>query len=163
MRGLVIALALSLVGLAGCPKTAEPVAPSVLTPAEVVTAGKATIEKWRQAYELRSAATLGALYAHDVDLVVVLEGSTFLGWTAVEGMLTERLKNSGEIHIRLKDVGVASLGPDAASVYATMTREVVAPGGTTSVTETGIVTFVLRKQGDAWVIGVEHYSYKRGT
>ncbi len=161
MRGLVIACALSLAGLAGCPKTAEPVAPSSLTPPEVVTEGKATIEKWRQAYELRSADTLGALYAHDVDLVVVLEGQTFLGWDAVEGMLKERLKLAGEIHIRLKDTSVSALGPDAAFAYTTMTREIQAAGGSTTVTENGILTLVLRKQGDTWVIGSEHYSYKR--
>ena len=161
MRGLVIALALSLAGLAGCPRSAQVAAPSTLTPAEVVTAGKATIEKWRQAYELRSADTLGELYAHDVDLVVVLEGQTFLGWDAVGGMLKERLKLADKIFIRLKDTSVVSLGPEAAFAYATMTRETVAAGGSTSVTENGIVTFVLRKQGDAWIIGSEHYSYKR--
>jgi ketosteroid isomerase-like protein len=161
MRGLLIAIALSVTALAGCPKSAEPVAPSNLTPAEVVTAGKATIEKWRQAYELRSADSLGDLYAHDVDLVVVLEGQTFLGWDAVGGMLKERLKLADKIFIRLKDTNVISLGPDAASAYATMTREIVAAGGSTSVTENGIVTFTLRKQGENWVIGSEHYSYKR--
>jgi ketosteroid isomerase-like protein len=161
MRCLVIALALSLAGLAGCPKSAAPVAPSTLTPAEVVTAGKATIEKWRQAYELRSAETLGAMYAQDIDLVVVVEGQTFLGWDAVGGMLNERLKSADKIFIRLKDTSVISLGTDAAFAYATMTRESVATGGSTSLTENGIVTFVLRKQGENWVIGSEHYSYKR--
>lgn len=158
MRRLLIALALSL---AGCPKTAAPVAPSTLTPAEVVTAGKATLEKWRQAYELRSADTLGALYAHDIDLVVVLEGQAFLGWDAVGAMLNERVKMADKIFIRLKDTSVISLGPDAAFAHATMTRETVAAGGSTSMTENGIVTMVLRKQGDNWVIGSEHYSYKR--
>ncbi|MFN0250717.1 MAG: YybH family protein [Kofleriaceae bacterium] len=161
MRGIVIALALSLSGLAGCPRTAAPVAPSTLTPAEVVTAGKATIEKWRQAYELRSADALGAMYAQDIDLVVVVEGTALLGWDAVGGMLKERLKLADKIFIRLKDTSVVSLGADAAFAYATMTREIVAAGGSTSVTENGIVTFVLRKSGDNWVIGSEHYSYKR--
>lgn len=160
MRSLV-ALALSLAVLAGCPKPAAPVAPSSLTPPEVVAAGKATIEKWRQAYELRSADTLGALYAHDVDLVVVLEGQTFLGWTAVDGMLKERLKMADEIHIRLKDQSVIALGTSAAFAYATMTREIKAAGGSTTVTENGIVTFTLRLSGEDWVIGSEHYSYKR--
>lgn len=161
MRRLLIALALSTAGLAGCPKSAPVVAPSTLTPAEVVTAGKATLEKWRQAYELRSADTLGELYAQDVDVVVVLEGQTFLGWDAVGAMLKERLQMADKIFIRLKDTSVISLGPDAAFVYATMTRETVAAGGSTSVTENGIVTMVLRKQGDSWVVGSEHYSYKR--
>ena len=159
MRWLLITLSLAV--LAGCPKTAAPGAPRTLTPAEVVTAGKATIEKWRQAYELRSADTLGELYAHDVDLVVVVEGQTYLGWDAVGAMLKERLKVVDKIFIRLKDQSVVSLGPDAAFAYATMTRESVAAGGSTSVTENGIVTMVLRKQGDNWVIGSEHYSYKR--
>lgn len=160
MRGLVIAAVLSLVGT-GCPKQSAPAAPSTLTPAEVVTAGKATIEKWRQAYELRSADTLGQLYAHDLDLVVVFEGTTFLGWSAVETMLKDRIARSGDIRIRLKDLAVISLATDVAFAYATMTRETAAAGGSTTVTETGILTLVLRKQGDSWVITSEHYSYKR--
>ena len=35
--------------------------------------------------------------------------------------------------------------------------------GTTTVTESGALTVVLHKAGDAWQIVTEHWSYKRGS
>ncbi len=40
-----------------------------------------------------------------------------------------------------------------------MTREIAT--GATTVTENGTLSLVLEKQSDAWVIVLEHYSYKR--
>ena len=54
---------------------------------------------------------------------------------------------------------VSSLAPDVATAFATMTRELTAD--TTTITENGTLTLVLRKQGDKWLITSEHYSYKR--
>ena len=42
---------------------------------------------------------------------------------------------------------------------AVMTREL--GDGVTTVTESGALTIVLRKDGDSWLIVTEHYSYKR--
>ncbi len=158
MRSLVITLAILV---AGCPKggSQEPVAPSAVTPKEVVTAVKATVEQWRQGYEVRSVETLAKLYAHDVDVVVVQEGQTMIGWSSVEAYLKDRIARAGQIHIRLKDVSVVALGLEAASVTATMTREL--SEGTTTVTENGTLTLVVRRTADGWVISSEHYSYKR--
>lgn len=158
MRSLVITLAILV---AGCPKggSQEPAAPSAVTPKEVVTAVKATVEQWRQGYEVRSVETLAKLYAHDVDVVVVQEGQTMIGWSSVEAYLKDRIARAGQIHIRLKDVSVVALGLEAASVTATMTRELTE--GTTTVTENGTLTLVVRRTPDGWVIGSEHYSYKR--
>ena len=125
----------------------------------MVAAAKATIEKWRQAYEIRSVDALAQLYAPDIDLVVVQEGTTSLGWSSVEAMLKDRIARTGAIHIRLKDMQVISLAPDVASAYATMTRELTFES--TTVTESGTLTLVLRKQADKWLITSEHYSYKR--
>jgi len=125
----------------------------------VVAAAKATIEQWRQAYEIRSVDALARLYARDVDLVVVQEGTTYLGWSSVEAMLKDRIARTGSIHIRLKDMQVLSLAPEVATAYATMTRELTFES--TTVTENGTLTLVLRKQGAGWVITSEHYSYKR--
>ena len=164
MRGFLIAAAAVLVlGLGGCTSTAKPVAPSTLTPAEVVTAGKATVEKWRQAYELRSVDSLAKVYAQDIDLLVVLEGTAYQGWSAVETMLKERIKLAAEIYIRLKDVSVISVSETVATVSAVMVRETKAAQGATTVTETGTVTLVLRRVGADWAIGVEHFSYKRSS
>lgn len=149
-----------LAGLAACPaRSADPVAPSSLTPKEVVTAAKATIEQWRQGYEVRSIEAIAQLYTQDLDLVVVHEGTIHLGWGSVEAMLRDRLARASDIRIRLKDTQVVSHAPDVASAVATMTRELTE--GATTVTETGTLTLVLRRRGDRWVIASEHYSYKR--
>lgn len=158
MRSLVIALAILVAGCPGAGKHA-PASPSATTPKQVVTAVKATLEQWRQAYEIRSMDTLAKLYAHDLDLVVVQEGLTMIGWSSVEAALSDRIARAGQIHIRLKDIQVVALGLEAASAVATMTRELT--DGTTTVTENGTLTLVLRKTPDGWVISSEHYSYKR--
>ncbi len=155
------ALLAIVLGLAGCPspKPAETTPAASATPKEVVAAARGTIEQWRQAYEVKSFDALAKLYAHDLDLVVVQDGLPFQGWSTVEPVLRERLAKAKEIHVRLKDVTVASLGPTAAAALATMTREV--SDGVTTVTENGALTLVLRRGADGWQIVQEHYSYKR--
>ncbi|MBL0215740.1 MAG: nuclear transport factor 2 family protein [Myxococcales bacterium] len=88
----------------------------------MVTAVKATIEQWRQGYEVRSVDALAKLYARDLDVVVVQEGQTMIGWSSVEAYLKDRIARAGQIHIRLKDVQVVALGLEAAYAVATMTR-----------------------------------------
>lgn len=147
--------------LVGCPHPngAETAASKPATPKDVVTAVRGAIEAWRQAYEVRSIDSLAKLYAHDLDLVVVQEGTPVNGWTAVEAMLRDRLARAKDIHVRLKDVQVASLSLDIATAVATMTREI--GDGTTTVTENGALTIVVHNGGDGWRIVAEHYSYKR--
>jgi uncharacterized protein (TIGR02246 family) len=130
------------------------------TPKEVVAGARATIEQWRQAYQVRSFEALEKLYAHDVNLVVVQNGQQLVGWTSVEAMVKDRLERFPKITIRLKSIQVASLGPTAATATAGMTREV--GDDVTTVTESGALTVVLRKEGDVWVIVAEHYSHKKG-
>lgn len=161
IAALILASAALGLGAAGCAgsRAAEPVAPSATTPAQVIAAAKATIEQWRQAYEVRSVDALAELYAHDVDVVVVQEGTTYLGWSSVEAMLHDRIARLTAVRIRLKDVQVISLAPGVASAVATMTRELTE--GATTVTETGTLTLVLREQAGRWIITSEHYSYRR--
>ncbi len=160
-----IALAAVAVALAACPGAKAPAVapPPPKTPKEVVAAGRATVEQWRQAYELKSLDALAKLYAHDVELVVVQDGLPWIGWSSVEAMLRDRLARAKQIHVRLKDVQVVSIAPVAASVLATMTREI--SDGVTTVTEHGTLTIVLRRDdaSGAWTIVAEHYSYKRGA
>jgi uncharacterized protein (TIGR02246 family) len=148
--------------LGACPRSKSddttPARPE--TPKEVIAAARGTIEKWRQAYQIRSFETLSTLYAHAGDLVVVQDGQQLVGWSSVEAMLKDRLERFPKITIRLKDIQVASLGPTAATATAGMTREV--GDDTTTVTESGALMVVLRKEGDAWVIVAEHYSHKKG-
>lgn len=149
-------------GLAGCPRGGGSTTPVAETPKDVVEAARAMIEQWRQAYEVRSMSSLAPLYAHDLDVVVVQEGIALLGWSSVEAMLKDRLARAGTIRVRLKDVQVVSLAPEVAAATATMTREI--GDGTTTVTESGALTLILRRVDDArWVIVSEHYSYKRGV
>jgi uncharacterized protein (TIGR02246 family) len=146
--------------LAGCPRGGGDTTPArPATPKEVVAAARATVEQWRQAYEVRSFDALAKLYAHDLDLVVVQDGVPLIGWQSVEGMLKDRLARYKDIHVRLKDIQVQSLGPTGAVATAVMTREL--GDGVTTVTESGALTIVLRKDGDTWLIVTEHYSYKR--
>ena len=151
--------------LAGCPRggadQTTPVGPThELTPKEVVIATRGAVEQWRQAYEVRSMDALGKLYAHDIDVVIVQDGVTLIGWGSVEGLLKDRINRAKEIHIRLKEVQVTSVAPTAAFAVATMSREM--SDGVTSVTENGSLTLVFRKDATAgWLIVGEHYSYKK--
>lgn len=147
--------------LAGCPHgtATAPTTPS--TPKETVAGVRATIEQWRQAYQVRSYDGLAKLYDHSLDLVVVQDGQALIGWSSVEGMLKDRFARFKDVHINLKDIQVTALDGTAAVATASMTQEL--GDGTTSISESGALTVVLRKQGDAWLIVTEHYSYKRST
>jgi uncharacterized protein (TIGR02246 family) len=129
------------------------------TPTQVIASARTTVEHWRQAYEMRNFDALAKLYQHDIDLVVVHDGQPLVGWSSVEGMLKDRIARYKEIHVRLKDIQVAQLGPESATATAAMTREL--GDGTTTVNEVGALTFVLHKTGEDWLVVVEHYSYKR--
>ena len=118
------------------------------------------MEQWRQAYQVRSLDALARLYVQSLDLVVVQDGQPLVGWTSVEGMLKDRFARYKAVQIRLKDIQVVALGGGTAAVAtASMTREL--GDGVTTITESGALTVVLRKEGDLWLIVAEHYSYKR--
>lgn len=157
-----LALATLVIALAACPrgKPAEPTSVAPSTPKEVEAGGRAAIEQWRQAYEVRSIDGLAKLYPHDLAVVVVQDGQALIGWSSVEAMLRDRLARAKQIHVRVKDIQVTSLGPTVASAIATMTREL--SDGVTTVTENGALTLVLRKDdAGGWLIVAEHYSYRR--
>lgn len=156
----IFVVALSL--LSACPRSGGETVPTrPATPKEVVAGARATIEQWRQAYQVHSFEALAKLYAHELDLVVVQDGQPLVGWTSVEANLKDRLARYPKIVIRLRDIQVASLGPTAATATAVMTREL--GDDVTTVTEGGALTVVLRKEADLWVIVAEHYSNKRGS
>ena len=153
-----VALVLALLA-AGCPAKGPEAPAAPATPKEVLAAAKATVEQWRQGYEVRSLDVLAKLYAHDLDVVLVTEGAPLVGWKSIEASLRDKLARAGAIHVRLKDVQVAAQGSTVATVVAAMTRELTE--GATTTTETGTLTLTLRKEGDGWVIALEHYSYRR--
>jgi len=147
--------------LAGCPHGTEPAPTHPSAPKEVVAGARATIEQWRQAYQVKSLDALSKLYVRSLDLVVVQDGLPLVGWPSVEGMLKDRFARYQNVVIRLKDIQVTALDGTSAVATASMTREV--GDGVTTITESGALTVVLRKEGDAWLIVAEHYSYKRST
>jgi ketosteroid isomerase-like protein len=146
--------------LAGCTTRAKPPAapPAATTSAEVATAARGILEQWRQAYEVRSVEALALLYAHDPGVSLVIDGTLWLGWSAVEPVLRDRLAGATAIHLRFKELSVSAVGLTGAVVVATLVRE--RTEAATSVTENGTVTLVLRNEG-GWVIVAEHCSYKR--
>jgi ketosteroid isomerase-like protein len=161
MRHIVLAALVALVLGAACKhnKSAEATVPTSTAPKDVVEMARNAIEQWRQAYEARSLDALQKLYAHETDVVVVLDGQAMIGWPSVETMLKDKIARAKEIRVSLKDVTVKSLAPEAASAVATMTREI--GDGVTTVTENGALTLVLRKDESGWKIVAEHYSYRR--
>jgi ketosteroid isomerase-like protein len=119
--------------------------------------GQQTAEAWKAAWESHDAATIGALYAHDLDVMVVDQGVAYRGWTAVETYLSTELGTATEIHLTLEDVIVTGLGSTGSVVTATLTKEM--GDGVSVVKEKGALTLVLRATGDGWEIVSEHYSY----
>src|SRR5262245_7674394 len=101
MRHAAICIALVLAACRGGKRETTPVRPQ--TPKEVVASARAAVEQWRQAYEVHSMDALAKLYTHGLDLIVVQDGSPFIGWSSVEGMLKDRMARYKEIHVRLKD------------------------------------------------------------
>lgn len=156
------AICLVAIALAGCLRGRGDTTPAPPpTPKEVVAAARATIEQWRQAYQVHSFEALAKLYAHEPELVVVQDGMPLVGWSSVEAMIKDRIARYPKIVVRLKDIQVMSIGPTAATATASMTREL--GDDVTTITESGALTIVLRKHGEGWVIVTEHYSYKRGS
>jgi uncharacterized protein (TIGR02246 family) len=159
MRSWIVIVALAAACAHGGGSTPPPAAtPATAAAKDTAAAVRSVLEQWRQAYEVRSEDALAKLYAHDGELVVVVEGTPLYGWPAVETALKERIEHADEIHVRLTDTRITALAPTAALVTAALTREVKA--GAMTVTERGTLTLVLRKDADAWLIAAEHYSYK---
>jgi len=156
------ALALGVV-LAGCTAKAKPgptaPAAAAAAPTEVEEAARSVLEQWRQAYEARSLDNLAKLYLHDPSLRVVQDGTQLTGWAAFEPVVRDKLAKVTEVRVRLRDVQITSIGSAGAAIVATMLRE--RSDATTTVTENGVLTLVLRSDDAGWVIVSEHYSYKR--
>jgi len=142
----------------------EPAGTRAATPPttpEISAAARGTVEQWRQAYEVKGMDALAALYAHDPELILVDDGRALVGWPSVEAAIKDRLARFQKIVIRLRDITVVPLGPTAVSATVAMTREL--GDDVTTITETGALTMVLRREGETWVIVTEHYSYRKGS
>jgi ketosteroid isomerase-like protein len=76
-------------------------------------------------------------------------------------VIKDRLERYEKIVLRVRDVTVIALGSMGATATGVMTREL--GNDVTTLTETGTLTMVLRKDPDGWVIVTEHYSYRKGS
>ena len=117
--------------LAACPSAKQtPVAPPTpATPVQVVAAGRALVEEWRQAYEGKSFDALAKLYARGPELVVVQDGLPLIGWSSVDAMLRDRLARAKQVVVRVKDVQVTAIAPTAASASGSEPLRVSWPEG----------------------------------
>lgn len=156
MKPIGLALVAALAA-GGCPPRSA--APTAAPPVGLSAGVKGTVEQWRQAYEVRSMDALAKLYSHDPGLAIVQDGAIERGWTAIEPALRGRLARATAIRVRITELQVAPLPAGAAVATGLMTRE--STDGTTTVTENGVLTLVLRKDDTGWVIASEHYSLRR--
>ena len=163
LAAALIAVAAAAAAAAGCSSRACP-EPTMVDPDQPPSAGDVTsvlrtVEQWRQAYEVRSADGLFELYDHGKEVSLVQQGAVIAGWEAVQSDIQARLAKAKGIRMRLTDLRVALLGGTGAVVTASASREV--SDEITTVSEAGILTLSLGRDGDRWVIVSEHYSVRR--
>lgn len=132
-------------------------APAAEVPEDQKTAIEGVVEQYRQAYEVVSLEALSTLYSQDLDLVLVYQGQQHQGWTAVQAFLTTHFEGASEIRMGIKNVAIRSLGPD--SVTVTAQRDSSIKNGAITVTETGMLTLVIQKRDERWLVVAEHFSY----
>lgn len=153
-------LALVVAGLCACGAGKTPAKPEpaeVATPESVVQAAKGVVEKYRQAYQVRSMDALAELYSQTTDLVVVHQGQAHRGWNGVSEYLRGLIGGASEVRVKLAAVEVTAVDQGAA-VSAEMARSV--SDGVTTVEENGVLTLTIRLEGERWVIVHEHFSYR---
>ncbi|MBP9085392.1 MAG: nuclear transport factor 2 family protein [Kofleriaceae bacterium] len=144
--------------LAGCAGTKAP--PTVAVAAldgNAEVAALATVERWRQAMEVRSLDGLAGVYANDRRLVVVDQGQRQNGWSIVEPALRDMLARVREVHLKLSELTAQPYGTSML-VHGAMAREI--SDGATTVTEAGILTLILERDSGAWRIVAQHFSYR---
>lgn len=158
-RFLQIAALLLAVGGCASRGAPPPQAPAVEpVPASVQEAVRGVIEQYRQAYEVRSPEALLPLYIQSPDLVMVRQGRPMVGWDQVQDYLTSLMARAKEIQLEIEDVRIIPLGQSGAVVTARVARTV--HDSATAVREEGVLTLVLRRDGERWVIASEHFSHQ---
>lgn len=145
--------------LAACgPATSADTTPERASGDAVTAGARGAVEQWRQAWEVRSVEALGALYAHNLDVIVVDQGRSYLGWTEVETYLSTKLGAATDVHVKVDDLQIFALGDGAAAASASIVREI--SDGVVNNSEAGVVTMALRADPDGtWRIVSEHYSF----
>jgi ketosteroid isomerase-like protein len=143
-------------GVGGCGAAAK-TSTTTITPTDSATSALALLEQWRQAYEVRSVEALSKIYSPGKSLIVVAQGQRWNGWDNVSTVLKGKLDSAREVHITLNEVASQAIG-STTLITATMVREI--SNGSTTVKETGVVTWGLELANNKWQIVSEHFSYR---
>jgi ketosteroid isomerase-like protein len=162
---LVAAVALGLSCVAGAcggsaePHASTPAAPQTAAPAPggAAEAARAVLEQYRQAHEVRSVEALDPLYLPGPELVRVWQGQRTAGWDTARAELGALFNRSRSVKLRVDQVVVHELGADGVVLVADASRTVA--DGVTSVRVDGVLTLILRRQDQRWLIVSEHFSY----
>jgi uncharacterized protein (TIGR02246 family) len=165
---LLAAIALGLACAAGaCGGSSSPAPPPAAPQAaapisgDAAEAAQAVLEQYRQAHEVRSVEALDPLYLATPELVRVWQGQRTAGWDTARAELAALFNRAQGIKLRVDQVAVQALGPDGAPeaiiVVANVSRTV--SEGVTSVRVDGVLTLVLRRQDQRWLIASEHFSH----
>ena len=118
------------------------------------------VEQWRQGWQVRSVEALEPLYRHDDHTVIVYQGRAQRGWERARTWLRAELAGVSSVHVRIEDGVVTTLGDDAATFTARMGRDL--SDGVVTRTDEGFLTLTFVREGGAWQIVAEHYSYALG-
>jgi ketosteroid isomerase-like protein len=161
VRVLVALVSCALAAGCGGGGGAGPAAPKPGSPqGDAFAAVFRAVEQWRQGWQVRSLEALAPLYRQDDHTVIVYQGRPQRGWDRAESWLRAQLAGSTSVHLRIEDGVVTTLGDDAATFTARMGRD-LSDGAVTAADE-GFLTLTFAREGGAWQIVSEHYSYPLG-
>ena len=147
-------------GACGGSQAPPPEAPQAAAPidaGDAAGAARAVLEQYRQAHEVRSVEALDPLYLAGPELVRVWQGQRTAGWDPARAELAALFNRARSVKLRVDQVIVQPLGPDGVVLVADASRTVA--DGVTSVRVDGVLTLVLRRQDQRWLIVSEHFSY----
>lgn len=156
---LALACAAGACGGSSKPPAAPPqaAAPVSTLSGDAAEAARAVLEQYRQAHEVRSVEALDPLYLAGPELVRVWQGQRTAGWDPARAELAALFNRARSVKLRVDQVIVQPLGPDGVVLVADASRTVA--DGVTSVRVDGVLTLVLRRQDQRWLIVSEHFSY----
>lgn len=149
---MVLALLIATVGCRMQPPVSAPHTPAA-DPQTILP----FIEKWRQAWEVRSVDGLRDLYVDNAQLHYVDQGAVLMGWAAVASELRERFARAKEMHVAVTEVQTQAWGT---TVWVTAKVRRERSDGVTNVVEQGVTTWLLVSHATTWQIVAEHFSFR---
>jgi ketosteroid isomerase-like protein len=130
-----------------------PVGPPPFNPKEI----QATVEQYRQAWDVLSIDALAPLYFASDDLVLVRQGHAWRGWEAVRGGLADLFRQTTKLELVLSNETINQAGDGGAVVTADV--HLTWTSNSVITDQQGALTLVLRRGAAGWKIVGEHYSF----